>query len=134
MDEVEHDRLQVSVNKIGLVSTGVKQQACASQSNDMDKLYDQLKSFLSSLGRDVYVKSTKSYYGFWHNTGKINKVFAYVHINQHSIDIDVKPSLLLKTGLVSSINGKVCTRRISLHNTNDLMEAKSLLRTCYQNK
>jgi hypothetical protein len=100
----------------------------------MDRLYEHLKSFLISLGSDVYVKPTKSYYGFWHSAGNTDKVFAYVHVNQQSIDIDVKPTLPLKPGLVSSVNGKVCTRRISLRNTHDLTEAKSPLRTCYQNR
>jgi hypothetical protein len=100
----------------------------------MDKLYEQLRYFLTSLGRDVYIKPTNSYYGFWHNAGKTKKVFAYVHGNQRSIDIDVKPTLPLQAGLVSSVNGKVCTRRISIHDTTDLTQAKSLLRTCYQNK
>src|SRR5713226_3374173 len=100
----------------------------------MDRLYEQLKSFLVSLGRDVYVKPTTSYYGFWHNTGKTNKVFAYVHVHELSIDIDVKPRLALKPGLVTAHYGKVCTRRISVCNANDLVEAQSLLRRCYQDR
>ena len=97
-------------------------------------LYEQLKSLLTSFGSDVYVKPTKRYYGFWHDTGNTSKVFAYVHVNPQSIDIDVKPALPLQSRVISEHYGKVCTRRISLRDATDLAEAKSLLRTCYQSR
>jgi hypothetical protein len=99
----------------------------------LDTLYQQLEAFLTSLGRDVHVEQKKKYFGFWHDVRHRRRVFAYVHVGQHSIDIDVRLELPVQAGFVSVHIGKVCKRRITLRGANDLKRAEELLRDCSQN-
>ncbi len=79
------------------------------------------------------MEQKKKYFGFWHDVRYRRRVFAYVHVLQHSIYIDVRLELPVQADFVSVHNGKVCRRRITLRGANDLKRAEELLRACYQN-